>query len=142
MAEMVRPGHELIVGMRRDPQFGPLLMVGLGGIYVELLKDVAFRVAPFDRNEARRMIAKTHAGKLLSGLRGQPAGDVEAVVDVILQVAQLALDHPQIQEIDVNPLMVYPAGAAPGALGGGCAEWFLDSHCSSRTLPFGGRNDG
>ena len=91
-------------------------MVGLGGIYVELLKDVAFRVAPFDRNEARRMIAETHAGKLLSGLRGQPPGDVEAVVDVILRVAQLALDHPQIQEIDVNPLMVYPTGATPGAL--------------------------
>jgi acetate---CoA ligase (ADP-forming) len=116
VAEMVRPGHELIVGMRRDPQFGPLVMVGLGGIYVELLKDVAFRVAPFDRNEARRMIAETHSGKLLSGLRGQPPGDVEAVVDVILRVAQLALDHPQIQEIDVNPLMVYPAGATPGAL--------------------------
>ncbi len=116
VAAMVRPGHELIVGMRRDPQFGPLLMVGLGGIYVELLKDVAFRVAPFDRNEARRMIAETHAGKLLSGLRGQPPADVEAVVDVILQVAQLALDHPQIQEINVNPLMVYPTGAAPGAL--------------------------
>lgn len=116
VAEMVRPGHELIVGMRRDPQFGPLVMVGLGGIYVELLKDVAFRVAPFDRNEARRMIAETHAGKLLSGLRGQPPADVEAVVDVILKVAQLALDHTQIQEIDVNPLMVYPAGAVPGAL--------------------------
>lgn len=116
VAEMVRPGHELIVGMRRDPQFGPLVMVGLGGIYVELLKDVAFRVAPFDRNEARRMIAETHAGKLLSGLRGQPPADLAAVVDVILQVAQLALDHPQIQEIDINPLMVYPAGAEPGAL--------------------------
>ena len=112
---MVRPGHELIVGMRRDPQFGPLLMVGLGGIYVELLKDVAFRWRPSigtkrgdDRQDA--------CGQLLSGLRGQPPADVEAVVDVILRVAQLALDHPQIQEIDVNPLMVYPAGAAPGAL--------------------------
>jgi acetyltransferase len=96
--------------MRRDPQFGPLLMVGLGGIYVELLKDVAFRVAPFDRAEALAMIGETHAGKLLAGLRGQPPADIDAVAGVIERVAQLALDHPQIQEIDVNPLIAYPAG--------------------------------
>ena len=113
---MVKGTFEAVIGMTLDPQFGPLLMVGLGGIYVELLKEVAFRVAPFDRSEARRMIAETHAGKLLSGLRGQPPADGEAVIDVILRIAQLALDHPQIQEIDVNPLMVYPAGVAPGAL--------------------------
>jgi acetyltransferase len=116
VAEMAPPGYELIVGMRRDRQFGPLLMVGLGGIYVELLKDVAFRVAPFDSAQARRMLGETQAGKLLSGLRGQPPADVDAVVDVILRVAKLALDYPQIQEIDVNPLMAYPAGTTPGAL--------------------------
>lgn len=110
VTQMAPPGHELIVGMRRDPQFGPLLMFGLGGIYVELLKDVAFRIAPFSRAETLAMIAETHAGKLLAGLRGQQPADIEAVADVIERVARLALDHPQIQEIDVNPLLIYPAG--------------------------------
>ncbi|HSN75407.1 MAG TPA: acetate--CoA ligase family protein [Anaerolineae bacterium] len=110
VAQMATPGHEMIVGMRRDPQFGPLLMFGLGGIYVELLKDVAFRIAPFSRAETLAMIAETHAGKLLAGLRGQLPADIDAVAEVIERVAQLALDHPQIQEIDVNPLVAYPAG--------------------------------
>lgn len=110
VTQMAPPGHELIVGMRRDPQFGPLLMFGLGGIYVELLKDVAFRVAPFSRAETLAMIGETHAGKLLAGLRGQPPADIDAVAEVIERVARLALDQPRIQEIDVNPLVVYPAG--------------------------------
>jgi acetyltransferase len=110
VTQMALPGHELIVGMRRDPQFGPLVMFGLGGIYVELLKDVAFRVAPFSRAEALAMIGETHAGKLLAGLRGQPAADIDAVAEVIERVAQLALNHPQVEEIDINPLLVYPAG--------------------------------
>ncbi len=110
VTQMAPAGHELIVGMRRDAQFGPLLMFGLGGIYVELLRDVAFRVAPFSRAETLAMIGETHAGKLLAGLRGQPPADIDAVADMIERVAQLALDHPQIQEIDVNPLVVYPAG--------------------------------
>jgi acetyltransferase len=110
VTQMAPPGHELIVGMRRDPQFGPLVMVGLGGIYVELLKDVAFRVAPFDRAEALAMVAETHAGKLLAGLRGQQPADIDAVAEVIERVARLALDQPRIQEIDVNPLVIYPAG--------------------------------
>ena len=103
-------GHEVIIGMRHDPQFGPLLMFGLGGIYVELLKDVAFRVAPFDRAETLAMIGETHAGKLLQGLRGQPPADIDAVAEVIERVARLALDYPRIQEIDINPLIVYAAG--------------------------------
>ena len=110
VSQMAPPGHELIVGMRRDPQFGPLVMVGLGGIYVELLKDVAFRVAPFGRGDALAMLAETHAGKLLAGVRGQPRADVEAVAGVIERVARLALEHPEIEEIDINPLLVYPAG--------------------------------
>jgi acetyltransferase len=111
VAEMVPPGYELIVGMRRDPQFGPLVMFGLGGIYVELLHDVAFRIAPFGLAEARRMIDETAAGRLLRGLRGQPPADVDAVAGVIVQLAGIALAHPQIQEIDINPLVAYPAGA-------------------------------
>jgi acetate---CoA ligase (ADP-forming) len=116
VTQMAPPGHELIVGMRRDPQFGPLLMFGLGGIYVELLKDVAFRVAPFDRAETLVMIGETHAGKLLHGLRGQPPADIDAVADVIERVAHLALDHPQIQEIDVNPLLAYPLNRRAGVV--------------------------
>jgi acetyltransferase len=110
VASMASKGHELIIGMRRDPQFGPLLLFGLGGIYVEILNEVAFRVAPFDRAEALRFIDESHAGKLLKGIRGQPPADVDAVVDTIERVAQLALDFPQIQELDINPLIAYPAG--------------------------------
>lgn len=110
VAQMASPGQELIVGMRRDRQFGPLIMFGLGGVYVELFRDVAFRVAPFSRAEARRMVAETRAGQLLAGLRGRPPADVDAVVEVIVRVAQMALDHPQIEEIDINPLIAYPAG--------------------------------
>lgn len=110
VAQMAPPGQELIVGMRRDQQFGPLIMFGLGGVYVELFRDVAFRVAPFSRAEARRMVAETRAGRLLAGLRGRPPADVDAVVEVIVRVAQMALDHPQIEEIDINPLIAYPAG--------------------------------
>lgn len=110
VAQMAPPGQELIVGMRRDQQFGPLIMFGLGGVYVELFRDVAFRVAPFSRAEARRMVAETRAGQLLAGLRGRPPADVDAVVEVIVRVAQMALDHPQIEEIDINPLIAYPAG--------------------------------
>ncbi len=116
VAQMAPPGIELIVGMRRDPQFGPLVAFGLGGIYVELFEDVAFRVAPFGRDEALAMIDETRAGRLLRGWRGQPAADVDAVAAVILQVAQLALDHPQIEEIDINPLIAYPAGSVPAVL--------------------------
>ncbi len=116
VAEMAPPGYELIVGMRRDPQFGPLVMFGLGGIYVELLHDVAFAVAPLGPAEARRLIDATAAGKLLRGLRGQLPADIDAVVDVILAVAEIALAHPQIEEIDLNPLVAYPRGAARGVL--------------------------
>jgi acetate---CoA ligase (ADP-forming) len=108
---MAPPGCEVIVGMRRDPQFGPLIMFGLGGIYVELLTDVSFRVAPVSRAEALAMIHETKAGRLLSGLRGRPAADINAVVDCILRLSQLALDFPQIEEVEINPLLALPQGA-------------------------------
>lgn len=109
-------GQEVIVGMRRDPNFGPLMMFGLGGIYVELFKDVEFRVAPLGREEALDMIHKTQAGRLLTGFRGAPVLDVDAVVDCILRLAQMALDFPQIQEVEVNPLFVLPQGQGAVAL--------------------------
>lgn len=119
MVEKMAPrGQEVIVGMRRDPGFGPLILFGLGGIYVELFKDVSFRVAPVSAAEARAMILETHAGKLLTGFRGQPAADIEAIVEVILRLSQLALDFPQIEEAEVNPLLVFEAGQGALALDG------------------------
>ncbi|GIV63211.1 MAG: acyl-CoA synthetase [Bellilinea sp.] len=108
---MAAKGQEVIIGMRRDPNFGPLMMFGLGGIYVELFGDVSFRVAPLTRREALEMIHQTRAGTLLSGFRGEEPGDLDAVVDVILRLSQLALDFPQIAEMEVNPLRVFRQGA-------------------------------
>ena len=119
MVEKMAPrGQEVIIGMKRDPGFGPLMMFGLGGIYVELFKDVAFRVAPLSAEEARRMITDTRAGRLLTGFRGQPPADLDAVVDVICRLSQLALDFPQIEEAEVNPLLVFAEGKGALALDG------------------------
>jgi acetyltransferase len=107
---MAEKGQEVIIGMRRDPNFGPLMMFGFGGIYVELFGDVSFRVAPLSRRDALEMIQQTHAGKLLSGFRGAEPGDLQAVVDVILRLSQMALDFPQIAEMEINPLRVFPRG--------------------------------
>lgn len=109
-------GQEVILGMKRDPGFGPLLMFGLGGIYVELFKDVAFRVAPIGQEEAHQMIRETAAGKLLTGFRGQPVADLSAVVDSLCRLGQLALDFPQFSEIEINPLQVFPEGHGALAL--------------------------
>ncbi len=108
--KMAPEGLEVIVGMRRDPTFGPLMMFGLGGIYVELFKDVGFGVAPLNQNQARDMIEKTKAGRLLKGFRGGPAYDMESVIDAIGRLSQIALDFPVISEIEVNPLLVLPEG--------------------------------
>jgi len=113
---MARPGQEVIVGMRRDANFGPLMMFGMGGIYVELFRDVAFRIAPLSRQEALAMIDETRAGKLLRGYRGQTEADVEALVEVILRLGQLALDFRTIQEMEINPLRVLPKGQGALAL--------------------------
>ena len=101
-------GMEVLVGMNRDPQFGPLITFGLGGIYVETLKDVTFRVVPFSRLEAEEMQGEIRARALLDGVRGQPPMDKEAITDTLLRIAQLVQDFPMIAELDINPLMVYP----------------------------------
>ena len=107
--EMVPSGGiEVLVGMNRDPQFGPLVTFGLGGIYVETLKDVTFRVAPFSRQEAHEMLSEIRAHALLDGVRGQPEADKEAIVAILLRIGQLVQDFPQILELDINPLIVYP----------------------------------
>jgi acetyltransferase len=108
---MANGGYEVIVGMRRDPQFGPLMMFGMGGVFVEVLTDVAFRIAPVDRTDALEMIQETKAGQLLLGVRGQEAGDVESVAGCIEALSRLALDFPQIREVEINPLLVSTAGA-------------------------------
>ena len=101
-------GIEVLIGMNRDPQFGPLVTFGLGGIYVEVLKDVTFRVAPFTRLDAEAMLAEIRSKALLDGVRGKPAVDKEAIVDVLLRMGQLVQDFPEIAEFDINPLIVYP----------------------------------
>jgi len=105
------PGQEVIVGMVRDPQFGALIMFGSGGVEVEGLKDVAFALAPLTPAEAERMITRTWAGKKLAGFRSIPAVDQSAVVDALVRLAWLAEDHPEIAEIEINPLNVLSMGA-------------------------------
>jgi acetyltransferase len=108
--EMIKGGKEVIVGMNCDPQFGPLMMFGLGGIYVEALKDVAFRIAPFSRREAEEMITEIRSYSLLRGVRGERPSDTEAIVDTLLRLSQLVTDFPEIMEMDVNPLIVFEVG--------------------------------
>jgi len=109
--KMVDPGKELIIGMSRDIQFGPLLMVGLGGIYVNLLEDVSFRLARgLTVEELESMIRETKAYTLLRGFRGDPPLDAKAVETALARVAQLALDFPELTELDINPLFVYTEG--------------------------------
>ncbi len=114
--EMVKGAREVIVGMNRDPQFGPLVMFGLGGIYVEALRDVSFRIAPFSRREAEEMIREIRSYELLRGVRGERPADIAAIVDCLLRVSQLATDFPEIVELDVNPLMVKEAGGGAVAV--------------------------
>lgn len=103
-------GLECIVGMTRDAQFGPALMFGLGGIFVELLKDVSFRVLPIGRADAEEMVREIRGFPLLQGLRGSGARDVGAVVDFLVKTAALVEANPEIREIDVNPLRVSAEG--------------------------------
>ncbi|NLF01037.1 MAG: acetate--CoA ligase [Anaerolineales bacterium] len=114
--QMVPKGREVLVGMSRDPQFGPLVAFGLGGIYVEALKDVAFRVAPFSREEASQMIREIRSYPLLEGVRGEPPADHEAMVDALMRISQLVTDFPEIVELDINPLMVFEEGRGAVAL--------------------------
>jgi acetyltransferase len=108
--KMMPEGLEVLIGMNRDPQFGPLVTFGLGGIYVEILKDVSFRVAPFSRREAEEMIEEIRASALIKGVRGEPPVDRQALVDALLRISQLVTDFPIISELDINPYIVYREG--------------------------------
>lgn len=114
--DMVPQGREVIIGINRDPQFGPLLVLGLGGIYVEVLKDVSFRIAPIARWEAEEMINELRSSALLRGIRGEQPADLEAIIDCMLRVSQLAVDFPEIVELDINPLMVQDEGKGAVAI--------------------------
>jgi|SoiMetStandDraft_5_1073268.scaffolds.fasta_scaffold15968_2 4-hydroxybutyrate---CoA ligase (ADP-forming) len=108
--EMITSAKEVILGAKQDPLFGPLVMVGLGGIYVEVLKDVVFRLAPIDEQEAEKMVNSIKAIKLLKGVRGEAPSDLTSVVDSLLRLSQLITDFPEIEEFDINPLLVLESG--------------------------------
>jgi len=111
--KMCRSGREVIVGMTRDPQFGPMLMFGLGGIFVEVMKDVTFHLAPITADEAMQMLKGTRSYALLKGARGHAGVDLEAIAGVLQRVSQLTTDFPQISELDINPLIVGEKGTDP-----------------------------
>jgi len=108
--KMITDGKEIIIGMKRDPQFGPLLMFGLGGIYVEVFKDVSFRIAPISRDDALEMIRSVKAYSILRGVRGEKSSDIDSLVDILLKVSQMSMDFPEILEMDINPVKVFEKG--------------------------------
>jgi len=116
IAEMVPRGREVIIGMSRDPQFGPLIMFGLGGIYVEVLKDVSFRVAPLNERSARNMMSEIRSYQLLLGARGEPPADLQVAAEYLMRVSQLVTDFPEILELDINPLVLMLEGQGGIAL--------------------------
>ena len=108
--EMAEKGVETIVGLTRDPQFGPVVMFGLGGIFVEVYRDVSFRLAPLTLDEAIDMIKEVKAYKILSGYRGTPPSDINSLASTIVKIGELGTEINEIKEIDLNPLMAYPDG--------------------------------
>jgi len=108
---MAPPGREVILGMTRDPQFGPMLMFGLGGIFVEVMKDVTFHIAPITEDEAMQMLEQTKSFALLKGARGQASVDLKAIANSLQRISQLVTDFPQISELDINPFIVGPVGS-------------------------------
>ncbi len=109
-------GMEVILGMKRDPRFGPLMMFGMGGIFVEVLKDVSFYLAPLTNDEARQMLKATRTYKMLTGARGSEGVDLDALAEALQRLSQLVTEFPQIQEMDINPFMIGPAGTTPIAV--------------------------
>ena len=110
MEKMARPGLEVILGATRDPKFGPIVMFGLGGTFVEAIKDVSFRLAPMWEVSAEIMLRSIKSYKVLTGIRGMPPSDIEALKDCLLRLSQMVTEHPEIAELDINPLIVYPEG--------------------------------
>ncbi|MFO8149104.1 MAG: acetate--CoA ligase family protein [Trueperaceae bacterium] len=111
LESMVGRGREIILGMTRDPQFGPMLMFGLGGIFVEVMKDVTFHIAPITKEESLQMLRSTKSFALLKGVRGQASVDLDAIADALQRISQLVTDFPQIVEMDINPFIVGTVGS-------------------------------
>ena len=109
--EMAPQSTEVIVGAIKDPQFGQTLMFGLGGVFVEILKDVTFRIAPITREDAWEMVTGIKAYPLLKGYRNTPPSDIDAIINILLCTSKLVMDYPEISELDLNPIMAYEKGA-------------------------------
>jgi acetyl coenzyme A synthetase (ADP forming)-like protein len=114
--QMCRQGQEVILGMNRDPRFGPLMMFGMGGIMVEVLRDVSFHLAPLTADEAGKMLTRTKTYQILRGVRGREGVDVDAIAEGLQRLSQLVTEFPEIQEMDINPYVVGPEGTAPIAV--------------------------
>jgi len=112
ISTMAGPGQECIIGMIRDPQFGPVIMFGLGGIFVEVLKDVSFRVAPLAQEDIDEMVEEIKGYKILTGIRGEKPKDIDALKDILAKLSEIAIDNPEIKEIDLNPVIVHEKGAS------------------------------
>lgn len=108
--KMAPQGTEVIVGMSKDAQFGPVLMFGLGGIFVEVLKDVAFRIVPLEPRDAREMVREIKGFAVLQGVRGQDPADLDALEGLILKVSEFVEAHPEVEELDLNPVFAYKDG--------------------------------
>ncbi|MBI4498883.1 MAG: acetate--CoA ligase family protein [Chloroflexi bacterium] len=108
---MARPGTEVILGMTKDPQFGPVLMFGLGGILVEVLKDVSFRIVPITRRDAQQMIREIKAFPVLQGYRSLAPADLDALENLLLKLSEFADHNPEVKELDLNPVFAYSSGA-------------------------------
>ncbi|RLB12054.1 MAG: carboxylate--amine ligase [Deltaproteobacteria bacterium] len=112
--EMIKGQRELVVGLTRDPQFGPCVMFGLGGIFTEILKDISFRVAPLEKRDALEMMKDIKGHKILDAVRGMPSADLDALADILITVGRMGLENNEIKEIDINPLIL--KGSKPVAV--------------------------
>jgi acyl-CoA synthetase (NDP forming) len=108
--KMAPPGREVFIGGKQDPEFGPVVLFGLGGVFVEILKDIVLRVAPIDSRTARGMIEEIRGAAILKGFRGQPPSDTAALVQCLVRASRLLADHPEIRNLDINPLLVREKG--------------------------------
>jgi len=107
---MIPQGTEIIIGMMKDPHFGPVIMFGLGGIFVEILKDISFRILPLEERDAEEMISEIKGYQILKGIRGETPKDVKSIRDVLMKISQLVMDNPEIKEIDLNPVFLFNQG--------------------------------
>jgi len=112
--EMIKGPRELVVGLTRDPQFGPCVMFGLGGIFTEILKDISFRIAPLEKRDALEMMKEIKGHKILDAVRGMEAADTEMLADILISIGQIGLENDKIKEIDINPLIL--SGSKPVAV--------------------------